>query len=341
MRLYICSTYYHVYITLLKQFATPTDTDLVVCDDIPTGKKLTERLSATGLFQNVWYVEQSKFPEVRGKNWLDWTFFQHRRRAKQIRPLLPFHLEDYADVYIYHDGTPLGMYLADAKKRYHLIEDSLDFYKTFRSSAQVRCLHKRSWKYGLQWILNAGYFPLGESRIVIDIEVNDRKNLQIKGQAVVECPRDILEKSLTANQKQYLLDIFGYTDFEIGDKTALLLTEPLYKDGIVPTVQDQESIYRDIIRDLCVKGYIPVIKPHPRDEVDYSNWGCQVIDRCFPAELFSLSETKNFPCVAAVRSSGLKQINADKKLYFPIKKKETEDGKSFGGHPRTQRIPIN
>lgn len=326
MKLYICSTYYHIYITLLKQFADPTDADLAICDDIPTGERLTERLSVTGLFHNVWYVEQSKLPEVRGKGPLDWIFFQHRRRAKQITPLLPFYLRDYADVYIYHDGTPLGMYLADVGKKYHLIEDSLDFYKTFRSSAQVRCLHKRSWKYGFQWILNSGYFPLGESRFLIDIEVNDKEDLQIKGQAIVECPRNILEENLTVDQKAELFEVFGYSDFEIGDKTALLLTEPLYRDGVVATAQNQESVYKKIIQYLRIEGYIPVIKPHPRDEIDYSNWGCQVIDRFFPIELFSLSGTKRFTCAAAVRSSGLKWLNVEKKLYFQIKEKETEDG---------------
>lgn len=322
MNLYICSTYYHVYITLLKYFAIPFKGDLVVCDDIPTGKLLTERISAYPWFHKVLFVEQSKLPEERGKGAIDWAFFQHKRRGKKIRPLVSFKLSDYTDIYIYHDGTPLGMYLADVGRKYHLIEDSLDFYKSVRSSAQARCLHKRSWKYGLQRALNAGYFPLGESRFLIDVEVNDKRDLQIEGQTIIERPRDALEQYLTDEQKATLMEIFGCARFEVEDKTALVLTEPLYKDGVVFTEKEQEEVYRGIVRYLCKNGYRPVIKPHPRDDMNYSTFGCQVLNRFFPTEMFALLGTARIPCAAAVGSSGLKRLNAENKLYFPIKKEE-------------------
>ncbi|MCI9155559.1 MAG: hypothetical protein HFF44_01310 [Lawsonibacter sp.] len=323
MKLYICSTYYHVYITLLKYFAAPFEGDLVICDDIPTGDVLAERVRAHGWFHNVWFVEQSGLPEERGKGPIDWAFFQHRRRAKRLKPLVPFDLDRYTDIYLYHDGTPLGMYLADVGRRYHLIEDSLDFYQSLYSSAQARCLHKRSWKYGIQRILNAGYFPLGESRLLIDVEVNDRNHLQIAGQTIIECPRDSLEQALTVEQKGSLLEIFGCDELEIGERTALILTEPLYQDGVVSTRETQKEVYRDMVASLREDGYSPVIKPHPRDETDYTDLGCQVGQRFFPIEMLALLGTKKIPCAAAVRSSGLKRLNTDQKRYFPIKKKET------------------
>jgi len=325
MKLYICSTYYHIYITLLKYFAEPFEGDLVICDDIPTGELLAKKINVRKWFRKVFFVTQKKLPDESGKNPIDWVLFQHKRRAKLIKPLLPFDLNEYTDIYIYHDGTPLGMYLADVGRKYHLIEDSLDFYKTLYSSAQARCLHKRSWKYGIEWAFNAGYFPLGGSHLLIDIEVNDKKDLQIEGQNIIECPRDTLETNLTDNQKVALLEVFDYTELDVGDRTALVLTQPLHKDGVVPAKEDQRKIYSEIIQNLQKKGYLPVIKPHPRDEMDYSNLGCQIINRFFPIELFTLAETRNFPCVAAVNSSGLKRLNADRKLYFPIGEKETDD----------------
>lgn len=329
MKLYICSTYYHVYITLLKYFASPFEGDLVVCDDVPTGKLLAEKLSTYPWFRHVWLVEQRRFPEERGKGPVDWIFFQHKRREKRVRPLLPFDLDDYTDVYIYHDGTPLGMYLADVGRRYHLIEDSLDFYQNMHSSAQARCLHARSWKYGLQWLLNTGYFPLGESRLVIDVEVNDKHGVQIEGKAVIECSRDILERGLTDEQKTVLLEIFGCDELKVTDKTALILTEPLYKDCVVSTEEVQRRVYRDIVCSLLEDGYNPIIKPHPRDEMDYTVLDCQIMERFFPIEMLTLLGTKKIPCAAAVRSSGLKRLNADRKIYFPIKKEEIEQNEQL------------
>lgn len=316
MRLYICSTYYHVYIVLLKQFADPQASDLVVCDDIPTGKQLTAKLQEAGLFHRVWYVEQSKLPEVRGWNRLDWVLFQHRRRFRIVRPMLPFDLDNYQDIYIFHDGTPLGMYLADAKRPYHLIEDSLNFYQRILDTAQAKHLMPHNLKYQVRRLLKSGYFPLGESHFVVDVEVNENKKLQMRLPNVVELPRNRLER-LTQKDQRMLLEAFNCPELApIGAHSALVLTEPLYSDRLCKDIVEQVSIYQKLVEVLKTDGYSIILKPHPRDQADYTRLGVQMMKREFPVELLGYLPNTSFACAVAVSSSAIFELHAKHKFWW-------------------------
>lgn len=317
--LYICTTYYHVYITLLKQLNQPILMDIVVCDDIPTGQTLAQRLLETGLFRHVWFVQESLLPEERGKNKLDWVFFQHRRRFRVIRPLLPFDVHDYNDVYIFHDATPLGMYLADARKPYHLVEDSLNFYQRLNETAQAVHRKPHTLKYWLRRLLNSGYFPLGESRYVKDIEVNENQNLQVKGKPVIEHSRATLQNKLSQISREKVLEVFGYPELpEIGERCALLLTEPFFADGLCASLEEQVSIYQKMVVELEQKGFQTILKPHPRDAADYSKLGVDLWDRFFPIELLAyLPAVPDFACAVAVSSSAIYSVSAQRRLLWP------------------------
>lgn len=307
--LYICSTYYHVYVTLLKRMALGGAMDLVVCDDIPTGQELCRRLAESGLFGSVWYIEQSKLPREWGKNLIDWIFFQKKRRFHAIAPLLPFRVWDYKDVYIYHDGTPIGMHLIDAKKPYHLVEDSLNFYQRFEETPQATFLRRHTWKYRLRKRMGWGYFSLGDSPYTLDVEVNENNDLQLRPLPVVELSRSALRQKLNTAQTRQLVDLFGVQSVSAEQtKAALLLTEPLYRDGVCDSENKQIQIYRNVVADLRERGYDVLIKPHPRDTVDYEPLGLPVLERTFPVELLEYILGGEFACAAAVSSLAVQSV---------------------------------
>ena len=318
MNLFICTTYYHTYITLLKQFAGGGESDAVICDDIPTGERLAARLRETGIFRRVWFVEQSKFPEDMGTGPLDRVLFQHRRHYLAVRPLVPFKLEDYEDIYIFHDGTPIGRYLTDAGRHYHLIEDSLNFYQVILESGQAWLLRPHNLKFRLRRLLNSGYFPLGESRYVTDVEVNEARGLQLRLPRVVELPRAGLEERLTAGEKRLLLDVFECPELEgqTEEKTALILTEPLFEDGLLLSWEEQLQTYRQLIAEMQARGYEVLLKPHPRDRADYSGLGVRTLPKSFPTELFRYIPDLSFGCAAAVSSSALFWIPAKTRFLW-------------------------
>ena len=304
--LYICSTYYHVYITLCKVLTENQKADLMICDDIPTGKRLSEQIQKSGIFQHTWFVEESKYPEVRGANKLDWILFQHKRRRKEIEKLLPVSLKKYSSIFIYHDGIPLGMYLNDAHLRYHLIEDSLNFYQRFHNTAQGKYLKPHNLKFFIRKALNSGYFPLGDSNFIIDIEVNENKNLQLKGKKIKEVPRKNYEKKLTSVQKEKIQAIFELQKIsDLPEHSALLLTEPLFIDEVCNSQEEQLAIYKSIVQELKRGGLYVILKPHPRDKTDYSELCIPQWDAYFPIELLNDFPNIRFDCAVAVSSSAI------------------------------------
>lgn len=330
MTLYICSTYYHVYITLLKLFSCHESQkiDLVICDDIPNGKLLSDRIRKTSLFSNVWFIRQREFPTTDSKNLIDAIISQHRRRAAAIRPMLPFSVHDYEDIYIYHDGTALGSYLNDEKCSYHLIEDALNFYQYVYQSSQAQLMYPHNFRYKMRKLLRAGYFPLGESIYILDIEVNEKSNLQIPSTKVIEKPRAELEQVLTPDRVQKLYEIFGYTwTSSLEAYKAIILTEPLYQDNFCSTQEEHHQIYRSITDFLCSKGFSVYIKPHPRDDTDYTSYPAVVIERYFPSELFKLQGNASFDCAVAVASSSLINFPAKDRYYWDIQRNTFKDSR--------------
>lgn len=333
MKLYICSTYYHVFITMLKQLSQRETADLVICDDLPTGQELSQRIRETGLFRNVWFVEQHRLPEVPARGIVDAVLFQHKRRARTLRPLLPFSVGDYSDICIYHDGTALGCYLNDEGAAYHLIEDSLNFYQYVYQSSQACLLYPHNFRYRIRRLLKAGYFPLGFSPYLVDIEVNDKNNLQIPSGAAVEKPRSQLMEHLSPEQISLLFRIFGYHPVEnYGELSAIILTQPLFQDGACANEEEQRGIYREIAEFLKDKGYCVSLKPHPRDSVNYEQLPVTIIQGYFPSELFGLGKNTVFDCAVTVNSSALAVFPARKRYFWDqVNKKllETEENKEY------------
>ena len=310
----ICSTCYHVYISLLKQFASPDKRmELVICDDIPDGASLTARLEDTGLFHEVWFVRETELPGMWKKNALDAVLFQHRRRRRVLRRLLPFQLERYRDIYIFHDANQLGSYLNDIKKPYHLIEDSLDFYQHILDTPQAKLLKPHDLKYHLRRLLGSGYFPLGESRYVLDVEVNDAHHLQISLPNVKQVSRAALEESLTPQNRELLLSVFDCPELlALPENSALLLTQPLFADGEAESLDAQAAVYRVIADALEKEGYTAILKPHPRDKADYSGFGCLQLKGSFPVELLNFLPGVAFACTACISSSAALSVKAEK-----------------------------
>lgn len=315
MDLYICTTFYHVYILLLKRLTGIQDAcDVVVCKDIPTGEQLKYRIENSRLFNNVWYINQWELPDDRGRNRLDRLFCQHHRRYRTIKKMLPFDVKKYDNVYIFHDNTKLGRYLNDAKIKYHLIEDSYNFFQHILQTPQAIHIREKNHKYKFAKFLNMGYFPMGESKYVLDIEVNENRNLQIPNSNVVELSRDMMRDLLSEEDKQLIFKIFGSPKLPKLDKnTVILLTESFAADGVC-NGEKQMTMYKGIIDDLKSKGLAVLVKPHPRDEMDYSIFDVNVIDRFFPIEVLVDQIGKEIQNVATVSSSAVLNIQA-KNIY--------------------------
>lgn len=139
--------------------------------------------------------------------------------------------------------------------------------------------------------LNLIFIQNGWGKYCIDMEVNDISVLEYPCPKYVECSREKLTQRLTAEDKSCLLGIFledrerlvkQLTEGKNHENKILILTEPLCD------LETRERIFRDII-ELYGKGMQIILKPHPRDLLDYEKCfpGCVVLSGKFPMEMMN------------------------------------------------------
>lgn len=325
-KIYICTTYYHVLVTLAKTLLEKSkikNTDIIVCDDIIEAESLCQKLKKYNLFNKIFFVKQSEMPEFVSNNIFKNLLYLHPFNYAMISKCINVKFDNYSDIYVFHDDTKIGHYLNDAGYYYHLIEDSLNFYQKILNTP-FRYAVISNWKYYLKRILNYKYLPLGNSKYVLDIEVNENKNLQIKRKKVVELNRHELFNKAFLKHKDVLLGIF--LDREIKDllkkeNRALVLTQPLYKDKILQSEEEQLAFYKKMVQDLKQKNFKVYIKPHPRDCINYSSFisDVNVINKEFPIEIFNYIKNISFSIVASMDSSCIDALNfCEVKINYSI-----------------------
>lgn len=284
-RIYVCHTYYHVYVTFLKELKLPGEEQgkatLVLSKMSNDFEQLKERVERTGLFEAVFEFDEkneSFFPELAkwrkgtggflGNLWYRIQFT--RRYAALQEPYLPVDFKEYQDIYVFCDSDPIGYYLNQKHIYYHAVEDGLNCLKNFDAARYDNRGHF-GLKVFLSMRLNLIFVQNGYGKYCLDMEVNDISAITYPCPRYIEEPRQALVERLTAEDKDIILQAFIRDkealerqieeSSQLGDK-ILILTDPLC------TLEVRERIFRDIIVRYEPEGTI-FIKPHPRDVLDY------------------------------------------------------------------------
>ena len=164
--------------------------------------------------------------------------------------------------------------------------------------------------FGLKAFLaakNLIFIQNGWAKYCLDMEVNDLSVLPYPCPKYIERPRKALVDNLSVEGKDILVKLFIEDLEEIktkisagnGRNTILLLTEPLCELDV------RERIFKDCIELYGkIDGEEPVvlIKPHPRDVLDYRKVFPEyiVLDGKFPMEVLNFIPGLRFRKVISV-----------------------------------------
>lgn len=317
-RIYVCHTYYHVYVTFLKELKLPLEkrgqATLVLSKMSCNFEKLKERVESTGLFEQVLeFDEQNEknFPELAKYRQGAGNFVGNlikriqftKRYAKLQEPYIPVDFKEYKDIYVYCDSDPIGYYLNQNRIYYHALEDGLNCLKNFDAARYDNRGH-----FGLKVFLsrkwNLIFVQNGYGKYCLDMEVNDISAIQYPCPQYIEEPRQALVDRLTESDKQLILKAFirdkETLERQIAESSGvkdkiLILTDPLC------TLDVRERIFKDIIEQFKSEGQI-FIKPHPRDELDYRKLFGEYpqFDATVPMELLNFFPGLRFKKAVAV-----------------------------------------
>ena len=317
-RIYVCHTYYHVYVSFLKELNLPVEqrgqADLVLSTMSNHFETLKDRLDATGLFHEVIEFDEKSetyFPELAEyrqdtgsfignlKNRIQFT----RRYAELEAPFVPVDFREYKDIYVYCDSDPIGYYLNQNKIYYHAMEDGLNCLKNFDAARYDNRGHFRL-KAALSKYFNLIFVQNGYGKYCLDMEVNDIAAITCPCPYYREVPRKGLVEHLSAEDKDLILRAF-IRDKETLERQIencsgaqnkiLILTDPLC------TLEVRERIFRDIIKTYENEGTI-FLKPHPRDALDYRTLFAEYpqFDATLPMEILNFFPNLKFKKVVGV-----------------------------------------
>lgn len=317
-RIYVCHTYYHVYVTFLKELNLPESNRgqaVLLLSKMSTDfEKLKERIEAVELFKEVlWFDEKPAefFPELKkyqkNRNNLLLNMIQRiqftKRFAKLQKDFIPVDFREYKDIYVFCDSDPIGYFLNQHKIYYHALEDGLNCLKNYDAARYDNRGHFKL-KAFLSSKLNLIFIQNGYGKYCMDMEVNDISAIRYPCEKYIEVPRQPLVDKLGAKEKDIILRAFirnidGLQKqvLECGnvENKVLILTEPLC------TLDVREQIFRDIIAMYKEEGMI-FLKPHPRDLLDYRKAFPEILqfDATIPMEIFQFFEKLHFTKVVGV-----------------------------------------
>lgn len=278
---------------------------------------LGERAGRSGLFAEViaypekeegFFPELKKYHKDRGNLFLNMLArIKFTRKMGQLQaPFVPVDLRQYEDIYVFCDSDPIGYYLNTHRIYYHALEDGLDCIRYYDTARYDNRGHFRlkAWMAARNLI----FIQNGYSRYCLDMEVNDISVLPYPCPKYIEKPRESLVKGLGEKEKKILVSLFVENWAELerallsgrGHRhKVLVLSEPLCD------LETRKRIFQDIIAEYgTIDGQQAqiLIKPHPRDGLDYATLFSEyiVLDGKFPMEILNYVENLVFDRVVTV-----------------------------------------
>lgn len=332
-RIYVCHTLYHVYVSVLKEMNLPqTDgpkgkADIALSKVFMDFENLGERLKASGVFDRVLTLDERRaenFPDIMKYKENHHNIVRHminriiftKKLGKLQGRFIDINFREYRDIYVFCDSDPIGYYLSYHHIYYHAVEDGLDCLKNF-DAAHVDNQGHFKLKAALA-AKNIIFIQNGYGKYCLDMEVNDASVFDYTFEKYKEVPRKPMEQALDSGQKRTMLDIFLPDAEQITKKLAgcedcvLFLTEAFPGDH--PEVR--KAVSDEVLRDYCGNAHV-VIKPHPRDDLDYASLypQCTVIRGKFPIEVLNFIEGIHFSKAVSIITSALDSIEfADEKV---------------------------
>ena len=317
-RIYVCHTYYHAYVTFLKELNLPKEkrgqATLVLSSLSNNFENLKERVESTGLFEQVIPFDErrdTEYPELTKYRQPQNNIIKHliqriiftKKYGSYVAKTLPVDFREYKDIYVYCDSDPIGYYLNCYHIYYHAVEDGLNCIKNFDAARYDNRGHFKL-KAFMSERLNLIFIQNGYGRYCLDMEVNDVSVLKYPYRKYKEVPRQPLVDALDQDDKNLILKAFIRNReelekiiYDVGDvkDKILILTEPLC------TLDVRERIFRDLCETYGKEGTV-FLKPHPRDELDYKTLFADVpqFDGTVPMEMLNFFPDLRFKKVISI-----------------------------------------
>lgn len=274
----ITSPYQYLIARGLKEHLNDSS-DLIILNHYEGAKELYFDLKNKEIWNDVYFFDDT-FIRKEYKNGSLRKKLLMFKNCQKILPNLKY--EKYNNLFIAHD-TVLFEYSVAKKfyqlsKKVFLIEDGYGNYVNLNKNKNFIIANLKK----LMSLLDMPGNYLGQVRYISEILVQFPEQIYKQkfpiGKKVNELP--FVLKDILIKLKDELLSTFKVSQITLPKDSVLILTEPINDENF------KKSVYQ-IYNKFNNKSVI--LKPHPRDTLDYSNInGIKILSNRFPVELIPL-----------------------------------------------------
>ncbi len=312
--LFICNTYYHLLISIIKSFNKKNESDIIITSDrqncfLVNNKTIIEALKKSNIFKNIIIYNNSEKEIFLEKHKIRKQIFLRTQKNN-------FNYSEYETIYVYHEANHIVQIMNLLKQEYVLLEDGTDYFKNnFYYNEKKK--NKKRLKTKIKHFLNI--YDTAESKYIKYIEVNDMKNLKVYDKKIVECNKKELFNNLNDKQKKIILNIFigEIKDYKKLNNSMLIITQPLNEDHHLNNEKEKIQLYKEAIKLYSSEDNV-VIKTHPREVTNYKDFfpNYTIIDIPFPIEIINFFPIR-FKTVLTLSSTSIGLIeNVDEKKFL-------------------------
>ena len=302
MNFYLCSTPYHLLISLCmiynnnqKSFiylSTPDDNVFRLF------RKYESEIKKIRNIEKVYLRKRDNFKE---------RFLIENLKDKKELKKIQNYLDD-STVYIFpwhsYGLFSPAEYIFKKSKKVILVEDGANAYLKPKPSKLEQLIKKYLYKRDLE------FFYKSKVECILVQYPEKYPNFLTK---VKKLDLEMYFGNLEEDRKLEIANVFdsNLSTSMFKDNPVIVLTQPLSEDKYIEE-QEKVSIYKDIIEKYC-KGHEVIIKKHPREKTIYKFKDVKEIEGDFPSEIFCLLNIK-FEKAIGICTSAVKFINANEKF---------------------------
>jgi hypothetical protein len=313
--IYVCNTFYHVYLSLLL---VKGKGNVLILTDFTKGLyQYINKLKITGLFSEVIYIENEQVEadyKQPGKK-LILNFLFYKKRLVVNYELKYEFLKNYTksrNINLFVDESYLARYFLYKHDNIFLYDDGEGCY--FQKKIDIKYI-LRYWLLGL---------PEGKGvdESIKGVYLRSPEKLPVKLRKRIEkklhtFQLGLIESRTLGERRGLIKTLFGMEEIYENEMNVIIITQPFSEDGYVS--EDYKiQLYKKIIDDYKSKHYKVYLKPHPREKSSYAEFSeiVEILNRDVPMELFNLDDKVIFSEGVAVQSTALTNAN-----YINIKVK--------------------
>lgn len=323
-QLVLCERPFMLYKAILIAMNHKEDViDIVLSNHMPGLEKMYDPLLESKIFHQVFYFDDVLYQNyIKNESIIDyvrfpkilWTwpkklgrYLKYQKDACNLKLPEGLDLRGYDEI-LANDGVSAMNFMLFRNKIPYVVSEH--GRGNFRNKVPLHIL-----AVYLSMILDklniiAAYS--GMSKYVTELEVDRKEDLvcYTKHKKIRECRINDLEQALSSDEAERIYQLYAAAyDLPVvyTEEMDLLLTGPLAHDRVVESEEDQINCYKDAIAWKSAAGRKLMIKPHPRDPMDYRTVfpDALIVDPIVSSEVLSLSNTLCIDKVITVYSTSV------------------------------------